>query len=214
MKKSLLIFCTLALFSVSSFSQIKFGIKAGLSTSQINMDAVSLNSSSSSIDSTFKAVGSSKLGVHFGVTSEVSFMSFFVKPELYFSTSSAEYQIVENNGTTENITSLGKQTYNKLNIPVIVGTKFGPLRVGLGPVATILVQKKSDLLKTGVTQTFNSATFGMQFGAGIDLGPLGLDLRYETSLSKFGNGIEVGGQTRSFDARPSQWLVSLTYYIL
>jgi hypothetical protein len=211
MKRHIVLVSVLALAVSTSYGQFKYGIKAGVSSATINTQSIDFNDpANNNAPSTLKAVGSQKLGLHFGVTTEVSLLGFFVKPEAYFSTSSAEFEIQPT--AAGSASSIKKQTFNKLDIPVLVGMKFGPARIGLGPVASILLQKKSDVITKGVEQNLNTATFGLQVGAGIDLLGFGLDLRYETSLSKLGDGVTIDGTKRSFDTRPSQWLISASYY--
>jgi hypothetical protein len=209
MKKHILLVAVLALAASTTFGQIKFGIKAGVSSATINTAEITYNDPSAG-ETTLKSLGSSKLGLHFGVTSQISLLNFFIKPEAYFSTSSAEFQIQSKNQSS--VSEIKKQTFNKLDIPVLVGMKFGPARIGIGPVASILLQKKSDVITNGIEQNLNGATFGLQAGAGLDLLGFGFDVRYETSLSKLGDGVTVAGQKRSFDTRPSQWIFSLSYY--
>jgi len=210
MKKHILLGAVLMLAVSTTYGQLKFGIKAGVAAASINTYELSSTDPSTSVTTTIKSLGASKLGLHFGVTSQISLLNFFVKPEAYFSTSSAEFEV--QSSTLGSAKEIKKQTFNKLDIPVLVGMKFGPARIGLGPVASILLQKKSDVLTKGVEQNLNAATFGLQVGAGIDLFSIGFDVRYETSLSKLGDGMTIGGQKRSFDTRPSQWLFSASYY--
>jgi hypothetical protein len=40
-----------------------------------------------------------------------------------------------------------------------------------------------------------------------------IDLKYEGSLSKFGDNIATSGQNFVTDARPSQWLLSIGYQV-
>ena len=210
MKKHILLVAVLALAASTTFGQIKFGIKAGVSSATINTDEITYNDPSTGAETTLKSLGSSKLGLHFGVTSQISLLNFFIKPEAYFSTSSAEFQVQPT--AQGSASEIKKQTFNKLDIPVLVGMKFGPARIGVGPVASIVLQKKSDVITNGIEQNLNGATFGLQAGAGLDLLGFGFDIRYETSLSKLGDGVTVAGQKRSFDTRPSQWIFSLSYY--
>ncbi len=211
MRKLILVTSALFLVISTSYGQFKYGIKAGVSSASINTESIEFDDpSNNNARLTLKALGSQKLGLHFGITTEVSLLGIFVKPEAYFSTSTAEFEIQPTAaGSAKTVT---KQTFNKLDIPVLVGMKLGPARLGIGPVASILLQKKSDVITKGVEQNLNSASFGLQVGAGIDLLGFGLDLRYETSLSKLGDGVTVAGQKRNFDTRPSQWILSASYY--
>ena len=108
------------------------------------------------------------------------------------------------------------QKFNKIDIPVIVGWKIGPARLGLGPVASFNLSQSDglkDKLNELVTETtkndFSKATFGYQVGVGLDILKFSLDVRYEGNLSKLGSGIKLGDKDYSFDQRNPQWIFSV-----
>ncbi|MCA1746501.1 MAG: hypothetical protein LC655_02305, partial [Bacteroidales bacterium] len=56
-------------------------------------------------------------------------------------------------------------------------------------------------------------TWGFQAGVGVDLFKrLAIDLRHEGSLSKYGESFTVDGISHNFDARPTQYIVTLGYW--
>lgn len=208
MKRFILTSCALMLMANFSNAQLfKLGVKAGISSSRIKFDTKTLNNGTD--DYEIKS-GDALVGMHFGLVSRVQLLGLFVQPELYFSSTGGDVKI---KNITKNTETIKKQKFSRIDIPVIVGWKFGPARVGLGPVASIIVSDKSALKDyTGYEEQFNKATFGYQVGVGLDLWKLGVDLRYEGSLSKLGDGVKLGGQTRSFDSRNSQLLASVSLY--
>ncbi len=150
-----------------------------------------------------------RVGFHGGAFVRLTVFGLMLQPELYFSSNSSEMYVKDlRTGADPELT---KQTYNDIDVPVIVGTKLGPVRLGLGPVASINISSKSELADvTGYEEKFRTAAIGYQLGAGIDLLGLTLDARFEGSLSKFGDAINVAsGQDLNFDARPNQFLISL-----
>lgn len=182
----------------------KFGIKAGVSSSRVKFSEIDLG------NNLVAKEGNSITGMHFGVVSRVQLLGFFVQPELYFSSTGGDIKIVDISTGVETVRT---QKFNKIDIPVLVGWKFGPARVGIGPVASIVISDKAVLKDyTGYDEQFNKATFGYQVGVGLDIWKLGFDLRYEGSLSKLGDGIKVQGQERSFDSRNPQLLASVALY--
>ena len=108
------------------------------------------------------------------------------------------------------------QKFNKIDIPVSVGWKFGPARLGIGPVASFMLSESDGLkdklssISTEATENnFRKATFGYQIGVGLDiLRKITLDVRYEGNLSKLGNGITLGGKDYKFDQRNPQFIFS------
>ncbi len=198
----LFVFLTVGMANAQLF---KFGIKAGVSSSKVKFSDVDLG------NNLIAKEGSSITGMHFGLVSRVQLLGFFVQPELYFSSTGGDIKIVDN--TTGVVEAVKTQKFNKIDIPVLVGWKFGPARLGFGPVASIMLSDKAVLKEyTGYDEQFNKATFGYQIGVGLDIWKIGFDLRYEGSLSKLGDGIKVLGQERSFDSRNPQLLASVALY--
>ncbi|MNL69872.1 hypothetical protein D3C87_1947870 [compost metagenome] len=75
----------------------------------------------------------------------------------------------------------------------MVGTKIGAAGVGIrlntGPVVSFVLDKEQsfgDAAGDVFKGNFKDQNFAWQFGAGLDVGKLGFDLRYETGLSKIG----------------------------
>jgi hypothetical protein len=135
----------------------------------------------------------------------------YIQPEVLFSTSTTEVQIQEiDQGTVvDEVTK--EQKFNKIDVPLMAGWKFGPARIQFGPVASIVLSNESAIEAAyDYEEEFNKATWGYQVGAGLDLfSTLTLDIKYEGSLSKFGDGIVVGDTKREFDSRPNQFIFSL-----
>ncbi len=152
--------------------------------------------------------------MHLGLFARVQIMGFYMQPELLFSHSQGEVVLKDVNAhQIYNET----QRFNKVDIPVNIGWKFGPVRVGFGPVATVLLSEKDglkdkldDLTSQTVKNDFKSATFGYQVGVGLDiLKKIAIDIKYEGNLSKLGSGITLGDTKYAFDQRNPQLIMSL-----
>ena len=105
-----------------------------------------------------------------------------------------------------------KQTFNRLDIPVLIGFKLGPVRINAGPAAAIQIGSPKALIDDpNFEDMYKGATFGYQAGAGFDLfKKLTIDVRYEGSLSgKFGDAVTIDGQTFNLDSRQPSLLLSL-----
>lgn len=211
MKKTLIILAALMTLSVASNAQfIRFGVKGGVSSSKVKFDKEYL--SVNSVDDFLVEQGDSKLGLHFGVFGRIQVMGLFIQPEVLFTQTKGEVKLSE--GTTAEYYL--KQKFNKFDIPVMVGWKFGPARIGLGPVASFVVGE-SDGLKDKIKEfndtvknDFKGATFGYQIGVGLDILKFAtIDLKYEGNLSKLGNGLNIGGKDFKFDQRNPQFIASI-----
>jgi hypothetical protein len=219
MKKNLIILAALMTLSVASNAQfIRFGVKGGVSSSNVKFDKQTLEGITTEDGPKDFLVeqGDSKLGLHFGVFGRIQIMGLFIQPEVLFTQTKGE--VVINDLTTSNaVSSIAKQKFNKFDIPVMVGWKFGPARIGLGPVASFVVgendglkDKLNDLAQETVKNDFKGATFGYQIGVGLDILKFAtIDLKYEGNLSKLGNGLNIGGNDFKFDQRNPQFIASI-----
>lgn len=218
MKKTLIILAALMTLSVASNAQfIRFGVKGGVSSSNVKFDKQTLEGITTEDGPKDFLVeqGDSKLGLHFGVFGRIQIMGLFIQPEVLFTQTKGE--VVINDLTTSNaVSSIAKQKFNKFDIPVMVGWKFGPARIGLGPVASFVVGE-SDGLKDKIKEfndtvknDFKGATFGYQIGVGLDILKFAtIDLKYEGNLSKLGNGLNIDGKPIKFDQRNPQFIASI-----
>ncbi|TKC08266.1 PorT family protein [Pedobacter polaris] len=166
---SLLLLCC----SFFAFSQVipsfQFGVKGGLNLSKFNTS------------NTFSS--DNQAGYYAGVWARIGAAGIHLQPELYLSGKNAT---LKNAAGVEN-----KVKFTSLDIPVLVGTKIGAAGVGLrlntGPVVSFVLnedQSLSEAASSAFNGNFKDQAFAWQFGAGVDLGKLGVDLRYELGLSK------------------------------
>jgi opacity protein-like surface antigen len=208
MKKLLAILFTV-LIALPAFSQLNFGIKAGLSTTSITMaDAKSITSGGTTY--TIDKLKGANYGIHFGVFGRLNISKLYIQPELLFATRSNEYNLSKVNSLVDSISVV--QNFNKLDIPVMIGLKFGAVRINAGPVGSLRLSSPKDLVNDpDFKAMYASMTFGYQAGVGIDiLKKLTIDLRYEGSLKKYQNQIENAAGTKfNLDDRPNAFLVSV-----
>lgn len=211
MKKLILI--VLASFFLVQFADAQmfsWGIKGGLGINQMKVsDLTDLGSGADVYD---LVTGDNVMGYHVGVQTRIKIAMLFVQPELYFNDAGGIVEKVAENGVNELMTV----DFKRIDLPVLVGVKFGPARLGVGPVGSYVVKESviNDIseLDPDYTVFTNSMTWGFQAGVGIDLSKISFDARYEGSLSKLGETFQVGGANFDLDARPSQWVFSLGFW--
>lgn len=205
--KKLSVVALIVLMSAPAFSQVKFGLKAGLSTSSLSMPSVKTITSGSGTYQV-EALTQAKYGFHGGVFARVTLLGLFVQPELLFSNRTNEYNITD----PASAISVAKQTFNKIDIPVMLGVKLGPVRLNAGPAASLLINTPKDIIDDpDLKSNYSRMTFGYQAGLGVDvLNKLTIDLRFEGSLKKYQNQIEaLSGTKVNLDDRASAFLISL-----
>jgi hypothetical protein len=218
MKRIVIVFAVLVAITTTANAQFfKYGLKGGVSSSSVKFDEATWSQVQTSEGSMNLLVeqGNAKLGFHVGVFGRIKIVGFWLQPELLFTQTQGEFVYNQVGGSS--LSSIRNQKFNKFDIPVIAGWKFGPARIGVGPVASFMISESETFdgfTVSNVKSDFNKATFGFQVCVGVDIFKFAmLDLKYEGNLSKFGSGVTIGGVERSFDQRNPQWIVSLGIFL-
>jgi len=193
MKNALLV-AAFAMFSIAAFSQSDsgFGIKGGLNYSANGDYFESIGAAAREPDR--------NVGYHIGIYGKIGVSRIYLRPELMYTKTKSDY-----NGD--------KFDVSKLDLPVLVGVKIiGPLHVFAGPAFQYILDTEFDGI--GINDIENDFTVGANLGAGLNLGKLGIDIRYERGFSNneasfINTNITEVGPSR-VDARPDQLIVSLS----
>lgn len=193
--RKLIALLALSLFAVDGYSQgFSFGPKVGVSSTTLKFDDNEIEG------------GDQQTGFHVGAFARFGGAGFFVQPEVLFTQTSGDFTY---NGFDPGGDPDFEASFNRLDIPVMVGFKFFKfMRIQAGPIASISL--KTDIQNAGQAiqdVDTNSATFGYQAGIGFDIGNLILDAKYEGGLSGVVNSI-AGYST---DQRINQWVLSLGF---
>ncbi|SFZ95081.1 Outer membrane protein beta-barrel domain-containing protein [Flaviramulus basaltis] len=137
------------------------------------------------------------VGYHFGIFGKIGNQVYF-KPELVYTSTKSEY---DNNDFK----------MQKLDAPLLIGLKvLGPISVFGGPSFQYILETEFDGI--AINDVENDFTVGLNFGIGLNLNKLGIDLRYERGFSDneatfLGNN---GIGTSRLDTRPDQLILSLS----
>jgi hypothetical protein len=203
------IFSTLAfLLCTSLFSQIEFGLKAGLSSYDLAKDGIVINTAGNNIEWNIKNSG---YGHHFGIYSRLTLLGVFVEPALLFNSNTVNYDI-KTYSESGVFNTIRKEKYNNMDIPVIAGIKLGVLRFQGGVVGHLFINSISDVVDVkGYEQRFKKTTYGWQAGTGLDIWKLRMDLMFEGNLNKFGDHINIGGNNYAFAKTPSRLMLTMGY---
>ena len=205
MKKILFIILA-ALLAAPLYSQVTFGIKAGVST---DFPYTSQELVDGGVDLVLEDLENAQWGFQGGAFLRAAFGGFFVQPELLIATSTNTLTL-EGTINGDPYKEVLDQKFTKLNIPVMLGFKLAFLRIQAGPAASILFNDPKEL--ADVEATYNKATFGYQAGVGFDLlKRLTVDVRYEGNLSKFGEEVVIEGETFTFDDRSSSLIIHVGF---
>lgn len=207
MRKNLLLFAAFLWCTTFASAQGKFGLLVGLNSTELKPGDF-IQFSPQGMDELVLAIKQANYGVHFGVFGQFQVATFFLRPEIVYNSNSVDFQLDSLSGA---IGSIFTERYQYLNIPVIMGTKVGPLRIGAGPVGHVFLASTTNLTDIeGYKQDFKNLRLGFQAGLGIDLfKKFTFDLRYEGNLYKFGDHIVIGGQQYAFSQNPERIIATL-----
>lgn len=191
MKKYLLSAAILLFIGVSARAQFSLGVKGGVNFSQIHSDNLR---------------NSSVAGYQAGLFARVG-GPLYLQPELYVSGTGGHFQ--SNDGTYS-----GKVRFTNLNVPLLVGYRFGPknlnFRVMAGPIYTYVMntdRSLSDNFSAAYHDfgNYRNSTLGYQAGVGVDLGAISADLRYEGNLTDI---------NPDYGQRQNLWALSVGFKLL
>lgn len=191
-RKSLMI--TALLFSISSgvlFAQdeTSFGIKGGLNYNANGDYFESIGANAQDPDR--------NIGYHVGVFGKIGTQLYF-RPELIYTSTTSDYNSADFN-------------MKKIDAPLLIGIKvIGPVSVFGGPALQYILNSEFD----GITieNVNNDFSVGLNFGIGLNLGKIGIDLRYERGFSD-NEATFLGNNainTSRLDTRPSQLIMGLS----
>lgn len=195
MKKVILILFLAIGFSQITTAQINFGVKGGL-----NYNSNSFEGESSDV---FKDT-EGKTGYHAGIWLRIKMpvLGWYVRPELV-------YTNLEN----ELVYKTTKTTYSlqKIDIPILLGKKFFNVStIFVGPSFQYVLGSDFDIDAISDVEA-DGFTVGIQFGGGIELGKLGIDVRWEKSFSDIEGAFKDDATNQKFDTRVDQFIVGISY---
>lgn len=194
MQKLFITAVLLSIFSITAQAQkgSGFGIKAGLNYNANGSYIASISDNAQNPDR--------NIGYHFGIFGKIG-NKFYLRPELVYTQTKSDYN-------SDNF------SMKKLDLPLLLGIKvIGPLHVFAGPAFQYIIN--SDFGGRDIENINNDFSVGLNFGVGVNLNKIGIDLRYERGFSNNeasflnNNGIDIS----RLDTRPDQLILSLSVKI-
>lgn len=188
---------------------LSFGLKVGANFSQLNTlklqaprlgpGGIPMVSGGQIVYDFFQNNSSTTTGIVGGAFVRIG-RKVFIQPELLLSAKGGSFDIARMGLATQKI----DVKLTTLDIPLLVGVKFGPFRLNAGPMASLTVSQNENLKAAlgryttqTIDETLKKAVFGYQAGIGVTLVGINLDLRYEGNLSDLSKvGINTSGDER------------------
>lgn len=183
----------LGLLSFNSNAQdgSAFGIKAGLNYNANGDYFESISDNARHPDR--------NIGYHVGVFGKIG-NRFYFRPELLYTATKSTYDSDDFSMT-------------KIDAPLLVGAKIiGPISIFGGPSLQYILNTEFDGIE--INDVKDDFSMGLNFGIGLNLNKIGIDLRYERGFSdneaifidnNLGNGV-----VSRIDTRPDQLILSLS----
>ncbi|WP_443944146.1 porin family protein [Pedobacter sp. AW1-32] len=148
----------------------QMGVKAGANFSKFDSE------------NTFSS--DNRAGFYGGLWARIGGAGIHFQPELYISGK-------KTNLVSDATGEVNKVSFTSLDVPLLVGTKFGAAGVGLrlntGPMISFILDENQSFNQAAgnvFRADFKNQAIAWQFGAGLDLQRLSVDARYELGLSK------------------------------
>ncbi len=183
------------IMALSAFAQngSGFGLKGGVN---YNANGSYFNAISNTSEDPTATVG-----YHIGLFAKLGGKVYF-RPELVYTSTKSDYD------------TAGDFSMQKLDAPLLVGLKvLGPVHVFAGPSLQYILE--SDLSNAVINNLEDDFSVGLNFGIGLNIDQLGIDLRYERGFNSneatiIANNTNVVSPDR-LDTRPEQLILSLSY---
>ncbi|MEH6535485.1 MAG: porin family protein [Psychroserpens sp.] len=193
MRKLVISTFLLTLFCLSAYAQkgSSYGFKGGLNYNANGDYFESISENSQNPDR--------NIGFHIGVFGKIGTDLYF-RPELMYTSTKSDYDSAE-------------FTMKKIDAPLLVGIKvIGPISVFAGPSLQYILD--TDFEGINIDNVEDDFSIGLNFGIGLNLNKIGIDLRYERGFSDneavfIGNNLGEGVVSR-IDTRPDQLILSLS----
>jgi len=188
-----------------TLAQFSFGLTGGLSTTDFVDDKIPVTLNELTM---YKiSAKEARYGGHFGVFALAEIGKVFIMPEIVFNSTATEYEIEYFDQPQKIIL---EEEFKNLDLSLMMGWKFGILRLGAGPVGHYRISHSSELWElSGYDEKLANMKWAWQAGLGVDIVFVHLDLRYEGNFSKQSDHITFFDESFEFDNSPKRWILRL-----
>lgn len=189
-------------------ARFEFGLKAGLSTSALQNHQLQV--SGEGVDNLVATLKEADYGIQAGAFFRIPLgQRLFLQPEVTFNSSQASFQF---NNQNTNTSTILKERYNHLNLPLLVGFRLGALKLQAGPVGHLYFEDGDQVFsREGWNSAMEEFNIGYALGGALDIGRITVDLRYAGNFSKFGQTINIGNQSYTVDEAAKNWIATVGF---
>ena len=218
MKKLILSVVLLTLSLGASAQSFDWGVKVNVGSPSLKIDDIK-NLGDKSNEENFAQLlenNDAILTYQLGVFVRIKLAGIYIQPEAMFSNSKTKIKfldVVDENQEFNDV--VGEVKLNKVDVPVMIGKRFLKIfRVNAGPVFSLLLSE--DINQAGTKKSWNeinanykNATVGLQYGIGVDISMISVDLRVEKGFQSISDDLTIGNTTFAADQRLEQVMLSV-----
>lgn len=177
--------------TLSAQPVIDIGLKGGINTSKISVKLDDYNS-----DNITK--------MHFGAFGRIGWNKIYIQPEVYFTKKGGDF-------SSNVFDMVGSFDYSAVDVPLLLGfrvidAKAFDLHLIAGPVFGFMTKSSLDGNNDFDSAYFKDRYMGLQYGAGVDVLFLTIDLRMEHSNTVYDHP--------DFDGKNTSFMVTVGFKIL
>lgn len=218
MKKLILSVVVLTLSLGASAQSFDWGVKVNVGSPSLKIDDIKNLENNTEADNVTELLKNTDavLTYQLGVFARIKLAGIYIQPEAMFSNSKSEIKFLDvMDEDQEGKDVIGKVELNKVDVPVMIGKRFLKIfRVNAGPVFSLLLSENID--QAGTKDTWNeinanykNATVGFQYGIGLDISMISVDLRVEKGFQSISEDLTIGETTFEADQRLEQIMLSI-----
>ncbi len=202
----------LVFFSSILSAQVDFGVKLGVNTFGSNNSMASLKIIDPQDMQEYNfSIRETQFGYHAGIFARFNIKKFSIQPEIIYNSDNVDFSLKDSNNMNV-INTIGNESYQSIDIPLLLGLKFGKLRILGGAVGHMFLNSASDLSKEVFYDSLHEKfDLGWQAGLSFDLWKLTVDIKYEGNLNKFGSHIVLFGEEVAFSKNENRMLASIGF---
>lgn len=200
MKKIILlsIICSSLSLSAQSFD---WGAKVNVGSPNVSLNDITSLTNSANNGKDLLEIKDGTLNWQLGLFARLKLLGFYIQPEAMFSRSNSELKY-------EDVT--GEVKIGKLDVPVMIGKRFFKVfRVNAGPVFSIKLSQNIKSAADEISSNYKNTTVGLQYGIGVDVSKISIDLRVEKGLQSISDDLKIAGETFSTDQRLNQIMLAV-----
>jgi hypothetical protein len=191
-----------------SNAQLNAGVKFGLSVDNPVSESHYIYEKSGFINNSL-TLNSSSNSKYIGFFGHANFGYLFLHADVMYNYFEYQYTWTDYTGA-ENPFSDYIEQYDYLDFSAFSGFNVGPARIGMGPVAHVLLNYESNLENMDFYDTnFRPITFGWRFGIGASYSRIQVDIKYEMNFHTNGYHMMFYDEYQSFDKKSGKFVVTL-----